>query len=295
MFGYLRVDGAHGRTVLAPAQCGLCGHYGASFRTRTRWLAGFDPSVLLLALDGLTPGGAPRVRVRCPIPLARRRSAIDTSWAGTRAVAAVQLFLAGEKLFDDRMDRDSPWARAAASLLRKDIVQAETWLEQEGFPLVAVRNHLRRQSVLEADPGADLDALSLPTALGLAEVSAWCGHYADLGAERVAALKLFGDRLGRALYLVDALNDLQGDRCKGTFNPIVSAAGGARSPAMVHFIGGVLRGRLSALSAALDGLALERHAEVLTEATLGALREKGRDALDRMHDGMVGLTLEVAR
>lgn len=282
MYGYLRVEGGHGRHVLAPAQCGLCRHFGTRYRMRTRWLAGFDPSVLLLVLDGLSAEGAPRAKVPCPIPLARARRAIDAEWPGVQAVAAVQLFLAAEKLFDDRVDRKGLTARAASALLKKDIARAEAWLVEAGFPLDQVRGELRRQAGLEADPSSDLDGLSAPTARGLASVASWCGQYAGLDAASVAALRVFGDRLGRALYLVDALDDLRRDRASGAFNPLVSALGGVRSPAVASFLRGALEGRLRALGEALDGLALRRHREVLEAATLKSLRDRGFEALARL-------------
>jgi len=282
MYGYLRVDGRHGRTVLAPAQCGLCAQFGATYRTRTRWLAGFDPSVLVLALDGLTPGGAPRVSVKCPIPLAKKRQAMDPQWRGTQAVAAIQLFLAAEKLFDDRVDRDGFGARLASSLLNKDIRRSEQWLQEAGFPLEEVRHILRQQAALEKDSAADLDALARPTAQGLAAVASWCGAYAELPASAVNGLKRFGDRLGRALYLVDAIHDLVDDQASGAFNPLVSALGGVRSPAVAAFLRGALEGRLGALEEALGELPLERHREVLTAATHQSLRVRGLAALGRL-------------
>ncbi len=280
MFGYLRVEGRHGRTALAPAQCGLCGHFGAAYRTRTRWLAGFDPSVLLLVLDGLGEVPAPRAALRCPIPLASDRTALDPEWLGVRVVAAIQLFLAAEKLFDDRLDRDQWTARLASGALSSDIDRAETWLAGAGFPLEEARDTFRRQAALEADPAADLDALSEPTARGLSLVLSWCGRILERPAQ--GRLHTFADRLGRTLYLVDALHDAPRDRALGAFNPIQQSLGGVRSPAAAAYLRGALDGRIAAMQAAFDALPLHRHREVLQAATCDSLDRRGHMALSRL-------------
>ncbi len=279
MYGYLTVQGRHGRTALAPAQCGLCAHFGGRYRTRTRWLAGFDPSVLALLLDGLSPEAAPRGEVRCPIPLARKRTAVSDEWPALPAVAAVQLFLAGEKLFDDRVDRDGMTSRIAARLLRKDIERAEVWLTEAGFPIDIVRRQLRAQRAAEEDPAADLDALATPTADGLAATVEWCAEQAGLHPEARQAARMFGDALGRALYLVDAIDDVREDGARGRFNPLLQALGGVRSPAAASFLRGALEGRLRVLAERLDALTWYRHRRVVRDATVGSLTRKGRAAL----------------
>ena len=75
----------------------------------------------------------------------------------------------------------------------------------------------RLVSKSEEDLASDLDTLSDPTASGLAIVASWCGQHVDLESHALSALRLFGDRLGRTLYLVDALNDLRSDRASGEY------------------------------------------------------------------------------
>ncbi|TNF26359.1 MAG: hypothetical protein EP329_21390, partial [Deltaproteobacteria bacterium] len=156
---------------MAQHQCGLCHQLGTGYRTRARWLASDDPSLLAMLVEGLGATAAERDRVRCPIPGVRRRRAVVADWMP--ALAAMQLFLAGEKLFDDRVDRDGWLSRTAERVLRRDVVAASATLEALGFPLAAVREILRRQPAVEADPCADLDSLAVPTAEGLRASAAW--------------------------------------------------------------------------------------------------------------------------
>lgn len=291
MYGYLRVEGRHGRTALAPHQCGLCHHLGAAYRTRARWLAGYDASVLVMLIDGLCDEAAPRDRVRCPIPLARRRDAIADAWPPLPAIAALQLFLAGEKLFDDRVDRDGALSSVAERLLRRDIREADAALEALGFPLADVRATLRRQPAVEADPHADLDALAAPTADALETLVRWLVAHA--GAPHLDPAGRFAARLGRLLYLVDALHDLPDDLRRGRFNPLTVAVG-PLGPDAARFVAGALAGRVDALASAFDALPLTRHADVLRRATVDSLAARGAAALRRLPTPATAPTLAEA-
>ena len=281
MYGYLRLDDRHGRAPLAQAQCALCHQLGASYRTRARWLAGDDPAVLALLLDALAPESRPAERVRCPLPGVPRRRALAADAPALAAVAALQLFLAGEKLYDDRVDRDGWLPRAAERLLRNDIAAACASLAALGFPLEEVRATLRAQPRLEADPAADLDTLASPTASALAASLAWLAGHAGLAPPTVAALATFAERLGRLLYLVDALTDHPRDLRRGRFNPIAAAVG-PLGPAALRYVEGALEGHIAALAAAFDALPLHRNAPLLRAATVESLTTRGRDALARL-------------
>ncbi|HWN71377.1 MAG TPA: DUF5685 family protein, partial [Haliangium sp.] len=128
MYGYLRPEGRHGRTQLQRQQCALCHAFRQGYRQRTRLLAGYDPSTLLMLVEALCDQLPAQVRVRCPLPPFHRRTATDPAWPAARAVAALQLFLAGEKLFDDLLDRDSALASLTERALRSDIARAEAVL-----------------------------------------------------------------------------------------------------------------------------------------------------------------------
>lgn len=291
MYGYLRAASGHGRTPLAHHQCGLCHQLGTTYRTRARWLAGDDPSVLAMLVEALGPELAPRERVRCPTPGVRRRRAIAADWLP--ALAATQLFLAGEKLFDDRVDRDGLASRTAERLLRRDIDAACTTLADLGFPLADVRATLRRQPAVEADPHADLDALSGPTADGLRASVGWLVGHAGAGPGATAAAGDLADRLGRLLYLVDALTDLPRDLKRGRFNPLERAVG-PLDPSALRFVAGALAGRVAALSTAFDALPLSAHAEVLCGALVDGLADKGWEAMARLPAPRLALDRAVA-
>lgn len=284
MYGYLRPEGRHGRTQLQRQQCALCHAFRQGYRQRTRLLAGYDPSTLLMLVEALSDQPPAQVRVGCPLPPFHRRTATDPAWPAARAVAALQLFLAGEKLFDDRLDRDSALAGLTERALRADIARAEDDLRalgaDFGFDLDALRAVLRAQADLERDPGADLDALSRPTRQALAEVARLAARTGGCDPAAVDAAGAFAADLGGAIYFVDALDDLPRDLGRGVFNPLAHLATDL-TPHALHTLLGLLAGRLSALRRSFEALPLRRHRDALAGA-LAALERRGRQALEAL-------------
>lgn len=287
MYGWLALDPRHGKRAYAAAECGLCARFGQAFRTRTRILAAADPTLLVLALEGLAGEGAEvpeTTRVRCPLTFKlTKRRALDPGWEPLAAVAELQLVLAGEKLFDDRLDRDGWAPRVASALLERDIGAAAAALLGRGFPLEALRSILRRQGELERDQRAGLDALAAPTGEALGLIAGWLGERVAQGCG--AAMGRFGETLGRLLYLVDALHDLARDRVKGRFNPIDHALG-YLSPRRLAWLQDHVEGLARAHAEAFRELPLVRHVEVLEASLVEGLVVKARDGLERV-EGMV--------
>lgn len=279
MYGWLELDKSCDTRAFAQAQCGLCAHYGRAFRTRTRLLAATDPSLLLLLVEALAADPAPRTRVRCPLTFKlTHRRAIDPASDDVAAVAELQLVLAGEKLLDDRLDRDGTLTRLASSLLDRDVGRAAERLVARGFPLDALRQALRHQAVLEADASADLDELARPTAEGLALIAGWLVMRAGLPEPTVVSARRFAATLGRLLYLVDALHDLPSDRARTRFNPL-DAALGALTPRRLAWLAAHFDGLARAHALAFDALPILRHGDLLRAALVTKLTERGMAAL----------------
>lgn len=276
MYGWLSLDARFGTRAFASAECGLCAHFGARFRTRTRWLAGTDPTLLVMLLDALVEEGPEVVRVRCPLTLMlTRRRALDPAWEPLECVAELQLVLAGEKLLDDRVDRDGWLSRVASGLLDGDIIAAAASLEARGFPLEALRATLRSQGGIERDARASLDALAQPTARGLGLIAGWLGARVGADAE---VLERFGETLGRLLYVVDALHDLQRDRARGRFNPLDHVLG-YLSPRRLAWLEARVEAMARAHREAFEALTLVRHREVLEASLVDGLVDKAREGI----------------
>jgi hypothetical protein len=284
MYGWLELDRSGSpaeRGAFSAAQCGLCGHFGAKFRTRTRLLAATDPSLLLLLLEGLSPEPFGRSKVCCPLTLklTKRRAMAHPELLD--AVAELQVILAGEKLLDDRLDREGLFARLGERLLASDIALAAERLSARGFPLEALRDALRAQRALEEDTRADLDALARPTGQGLALIASWLAEQLGVGVESAKPCADFGESLGRLLYVVDALHDLPRDAARKHFNPILATIG-LHSPRRLAFLRARVEGLIAAHEDAFRALPLSRHAAILEGSLVTGLVDKARTGLARV-------------
>jgi hypothetical protein len=285
MYGWLALEATAphaGRHALAEARCGLCAHFGASFSTRSRMLASTDPSLLLVLVEALSPAPLPRARVRCPLTLKLgKRTAMAPEADLVGAVAALQLLLAGEKLLDDQLDREGLLARLAARLIEADVAAAVRTLEARAFPVAALREALRAQGAVEADAGADLDALAAPTGRGLSRIAGWLGGEVGLDAEGVRRCEAFGDTLGRVIYVMDALHDLPRDLARGRFNPLRATLGHG-SPRRARFLATWVEALLGRHAEAFAALPLARHAEVLAGALVAGPTRQTRAGLPNL-------------
>jgi hypothetical protein len=92
-----------------------------------------------------------------------------------------------------------------------------------------------------------------------------------------ATLGELGAAVGRAIYFVDALEDLDDDVRKGAFNPCILQ--GRRDEKRVQETARLLRGNVDGLAPLLDALPLVRHSRVLRDI-LGELRARAMRAVE---------------
>lgn len=165
-----------------------------------------------------------------------------------RYSAAVSLFLTKEKLLDDRLDGDH---RALSCLFAYPFSHAEKRLfkkEKELLPLSKELSRLMKEGREAESRGADLDEM--------------CNHFGNalslifsypLEGDKKRLLAGIGASLGRFLYVLDALDDLEKDEKSGSFNPILQKYGSV-SQAKEHFpeIDLVLSYEISQMKALLD-------------------------------------------
>lgn len=281
MYGWLELDPTYGKRAYASAECGLCAHYGAHFRTRTRLLAAADPTLLVLALEAISNEEAPTTRVRCPLTLKlTKRRALDPNWAPLAAVAELQLILAGEKLYDDRLDKDGWLTRVASSLLESDIEAANRALVARGFPLDTLRVTLRRQAALEADSRTSLEGLAAPTADSLGLIAGWLATLVGR-PEHTELMTRFGATLGRLLYVVDALYDLEHDRARARFNPLDHTLG-VLSPRSLATLSDRVERLVRQHREAFLALPLMRHTATLEASLVDGLVRRAHEGLERV-------------
>ncbi len=269
MFGYILADtGALNPEQLSRYKgcyCGLCRSIGSRCGQLCRLSLTYDMVFLTLLLGSLYE---PREEERsgpCPVHPVRKRS----SWQSEATAYAADLsaILARQNCLDDWKDERRLLRLGEAALLRRGAEEAAERLPEKA---AAVRSCLDELGEIEnrgeksPDPGA--------SAFGrlMGELFLWKrDRWTD-------TLRTAGEHMGRFLYLLDALEDLDRDRRRGSYNPL---AGIAAEGATREDILDILVNQMASCAAMIDRLPLVQDAELLRNilytGVWSSLRRKG--------------------
>lgn len=256
--------------------CGLCVALRDEHGHAARLVTNYDGLLVSVLTEAQTPMTRRRRAKACAL---RGFKGADISEAeGVRLAASVSLILAAGKLRDHVEDGDGPFRRrlvaAGAGRLADRWSAAGTdtasALAFDPGPLLAA---VREQALLERRPGTALLRLTAPTEDA---VAAAFGHTAVLAGKpgNRAALEEAGRYFGRLAHLLDAVEDLDDDRARGAYNPLV-ASGADLATARGHCDDAV-----DGLRLAVADLDLERRG--LVRALL--VRETGRSVERTFHE-----------
>ncbi len=190
----------------------------------TAVLANWDQTLLAVVVAELS--GAPPPQPRRCTALPWRSVAVQPLAPPLRVLlAAGNLALIEAKLDDDRQDGASLLPRLARLWLRRRFGRSAAALTALGIPMSLLRELAATQHAAETAPEPSLRSLADPSAHLTAQIF---GHAAALcgRAAAVAPMRAFGEALGRAVYLFDALLDHRADRRRGRFNALDAVARG---------------------------------------------------------------------
>lgn len=196
---------------------------------------------------------APFVSRPCTAWPWREVAARELSPESRRWLSSVNLLLIEAKCRDDVEDGSAWRGRLGLLALSGKKEQAARILQMRGFPLHLISELPERQSRVERAAHSALDSLSLPTSQMLGEVFAHLATMTNFPS-RSPALRRLGLGLGAALYLKDALEDLDSDTRLGRFNAL-SASGCTRGQALILMEREVTRARFGLAELALPELA----------------------------------------
>lgn len=269
MFGYILADTG----TLTPEQlarykgcyCGLCRCIGSRCGQLCRMSLTYDMVFLTLLLGSLYEPGEEEKNGPCLIHPLRKRRSWQTE--ATQYAADLSVILARQNCLDDWADEKRLIRRGEAGLLRRGAEEAARRLPDKA---AAVRACLDELSGIEArgekspDPGA--------SAFGrlMGELFLWReDRWSD-------TLREAGEHMGRFLYLLDAMEDLDRDKRRGNYNPLaaVMAEGATREDIL-----DILVNQMASCAALIDRLPLVQDAELLKNilytGVWSSLRRKG--------------------
>ena len=279
------------RHAYATFYCGLCKGLGDHFGTATRALLTYDAVFLALVVDGLMVERAAPDTCRCPmLPLVHRPTVSPDSVA-MRYASAMQLLLV-DQFLADRSEDGKRVAKVARPLLSSRVTHAYAMLGELGVSMDEVRGFEQVQARVERSLDADGHAASEPTrrALGLAfeRMTGLPGVSEEVASDGAReALRELGRALGGAIYLIDALDDLEKDHASGAFNPCLVPRPNVLfrvvSWPRVARVWDALVADLTALDALAHTLPLLRHRDLVRAVVVGELRRTARAAAERAH------------
>lgn len=217
MFGYIRPvrpellvreDELYGAVY-----CGLCRYSGKHITHFSRFLLNYDFTFLAVLRMSLTGEQPDTVSVRCPYKLRKQKTVLCTdAYALTAKYFGLFTYY---KVRDDLLD-EKGWKRLGkrlllpiASRMRKKALRLGADEDVVRKPVEELRA-LEKEACASPDRAADCFArlLSAVAAEGLegttADIAAQCGYH-----------------IGRFVYLIDALDDLEEDAETGNYNPFL--------------------------------------------------------------------------
>nr|WP_307991678.1 DUF5685 family protein [uncultured Niameybacter sp.] len=198
--------------------CGLCSHIKQNFGQVPRMVLNYDLVALALLLDGLSPNKAYLQKRTCMVHPLKTKPMIVNNEALSYA-ASMNVSLAYYKLLDDIQDEGSLKSEALASLLKPYSLKFS--------PEVTKINHLIERelhNLHELETSKDftsIDEISHPSSLIVANILKYYPfQFADDSPSLRKKLFDFGYALGKWIYIIDALDDLEKDMKSNKFNPI---------------------------------------------------------------------------
>lgn len=211
MFGYIRVNEQELKireyTAYRSYYCGLCRNLHMRYGRTAQMMLNYDLTFLALLHTGLYEPETEKTRKRCILHPVRKHDSVENE--AVSYAADMTVLLSYQKLLDDwRDDRKYP-QRAAAGILKKDY---EKLREQYPRQAEAVEKNIRLLSQAEQENTDDIDYVSGLTGKFLEEIFVWKEDAWETDLRRM------GFFLGKFIYLLDAVEDVDKDRKKGNYN-----------------------------------------------------------------------------
>ena len=220
MFGYIKVD----KTALAGGEfglyhaffCNLCLSSKRQFGFSSRLLTNFDTAFFNLLFHSFAEVEVKVENAKCMTTHFKERSMIKPTELGDR-VAQGNVILCYLNLLDDVQDGISLRKRIALAAIRRPYRKARKMFPELDGALTACYDDLRK---LEIESCKIFDRVCHPFAQLSAE---FCEIL--LGEKANGYIRDLCYNLGKWVYLIDALDDLESDFRRKNYNPFISCLG----------------------------------------------------------------------
>ena len=205
------------RNTYAAYYCGLCETLHRRYGLISRFLLNYDMVFVALCKDDLS-GTQFTVKNRGCIANPFKKKDILDATPGLDYAADVLVMLSYFKAMDNISDEKG--AKRLGYILSKPFLHMKYRSAARKWPML--RQVIEKESMSQKafeDAGADLDSVAMPTENMTRAIMESCTE----DEEMLGRLGRFGFFLGRVIYLLDALEDMEEDRSRDRYNYFIKA------------------------------------------------------------------------
>ena len=255
MFGYIYVNEQELKlkeyTVYRSFYCGLCHNLKQRYGRTAQMMLNYDLTFLALLLSGLYEPDTESFEKRCiPHPVKKHKmvenEAVDYA-------ADMCVLLSYQKLKDDWEDEKKQTRRAAAAMLRPAY---EKVAEKYPRQVKAIEENIRLLHEAERQNCKDIDYVAGLTGKFLAELFVWKD---DIWQDELRTMGFF---MGKYIYLMDALEDVEQDKKNKNYN-LFSEYGPVWGTEKEKEIHEILVAMMTEVSRSFERLPILQNAEII--------------------------------
>lgn len=255
MFGYIYVNEQELKIkeygVYRSYYCGLCRDLHRRYGRTAQMMLNYDLTFLAMLLTGLYEPETQIQEHRCIPHPAKKHQMAENDAVGYAADMCV--LLAYQKLRDDWEDERKVAGRAASGLLKSAYARIAVQYPRQAK---AVEENIRLLHIAEDKNLKDIDYVAGLNGHFLAEVFVW---KEDVWQEE---LRTIGFYLGKFIYLMDALEDVEKDRKRGNYNLFKDCEAIWGTPKETE-IQGILADMMAQASRSFERLPILENAEII--------------------------------
>ena len=268
MFGYIAPLKSELRVreyeVYNAYYCAICRAVKRRYGEAARLMLSYDAVLVAMLADALAEAPVSGFKAfRCFNNPFKKRNEKTTS-PGVEYAADVMVLLGWLSLRDSRADRDAGNALKAAGIFTGEVVVKKAGkraAERLGEVARVCEECTEEQRALEAAKTESMDRAADPTGRLMAEVMRFTGS------------RELGYHLGRYIYIIDAIDDLEKDRARGAYNPLLLR------PVSQGDLKTAVTLDLAKVGEALSGLQLGVHKSIIENIVYLGLHARADEAL----------------
>ncbi len=260
--------------------CGVCKSIGRRYGQLPRITLSYDAAFLAMLLSSLEEEKELMKRERCLLhpaaknPVVRKNPALDYA-------ADMMLILAYQKALDDRVDE-----KPLTGMVGERVLTHAYQKLKKKYPAICadVEASIRSLQKLEQQKSPSLDRTSQASAHMIEAIFRGAADVMDTvdNQNRMRILAETGRALGAWIYVMDALDDLEKDRKKKTYNPFFYRAGGTAD------VGPFLYELLARIAANVDLLDIRKNRGIIENVILMGMRARTDALLDKIGERREG-------